>query len=156
MDIPATSDNIPGTLVLRDAGNGVSIANCKIEAWSSSSDVNNLLDGSTFGSVVEGPTNAHIVVGIRDNDASDSFSIVSGGGNYMTDTIFDTVVANFKANGNVGVGTTTFGTSAAKVIGIANGTAPTTSPVNMGQLYVEAGALKYRGSSGTVTTIANA
>jgi hypothetical protein len=26
----------------------------------------------------------------------------------------------------------------------------------MGQLYVEAGALKYRGSSGTVTTIANA
>jgi hypothetical protein len=48
------------------------------------------------------------------------------------------------------------GTSAAKVIGIANGTAPTTSPTGMGQLYVESGALKYRGSSGTVTTIAPA
>jgi len=59
-------------------------------------------------------------------------------------------------NGNLGVGVVNFGTSAAKVIGIANGTAPTTSPAGMGQLYVEAGALKYRGSSGTVTTIANA
>jgi hypothetical protein len=58
--------------------------------------------------------------------------------------------------GNVGVGVSTFGTSAAKVIGIADGTAPSTSPAGMGQLYVEAGALKYRGSSGTVTTIANA
>ncbi len=156
MDIPATSDNIPGTLVLRDASNGVSIASCKIETWSSSSDLDNLLDGSTFGAVVEGPTNSHVVVGIRDNDASDSFSIVSGGGNYMTDNTFDTVVLNCKANGNVGVGTTSFGTSAAKVISIANGTAPTTSPANIGQLYVEAGSLKYRGSSGTVTTIANA
>jgi hypothetical protein len=58
--------------------------------------------------------------------------------------------------GNVGVGVTTFGTSAAKVFGLANATAPTTSPAGMGQLYVEAGALKYRGSSGTVTTIAAA
>jgi hypothetical protein len=63
------------------------------------------------------------------------------------------VIAN---GGNVGVGVTTFGTSAAKVLGLANATAPTTSPAGMGQLYVEAGALKYRGSSGTVTTIANA
>ena len=60
------------------------------------------------------------------------------------------------AGGNLGLGVSTFGTAAAKVIGIANGTAPTTSPGGMGQLYVESGALKYRGSSGTVTTIANA
>jgi len=60
------------------------------------------------------------------------------------------------ASGNVGIRTSSFGTSAAGVIGIANGTAPTTSPAGMGQLYVEGGALKYRGSSGTVTTIANA
>lgn len=60
------------------------------------------------------------------------------------------------SGGNLGIGVSTFGTAAAKVIGIANGTAPTTSPGGMGQLYVEGGALKYRGSSGTVTTIANA
>lgn len=59
-------------------------------------------------------------------------------------------------SGNMGLGVTSFGTSAAKVIGIANGTAPSSSPAGMGQLYVESGALKYRGSSGTVTTIANA
>ena len=59
--------------------------------------------------------------------------------------------------GNIGTGgVTAFGTSAAKVLGLANGTAPTTSPAGMGQLYVEGGALKYRGSAGTVTTIANA
>jgi hypothetical protein len=55
-------------------------------------------------------------------------------------------------NGQPGV----WGTNADKVIAIGNGTAPTTSPAGMGQLYVEAGALKYRGSSGTVTTIAAA
>jgi hypothetical protein len=60
------------------------------------------------------------------------------------------------SSGNLGLGVTSFGTSAEKIIGIANGTAPTTSPAGMGQLYVEGGALKYRGSSGTVTTIANA
>lgn len=64
--------------------------------------------------------------------------------------------ANNYFNGNIGVGTTSFGTSAAFVIAIVNGTAPTTSPANVGQLYVEAGALKYRGSAGTITTIAAA
>jgi hypothetical protein len=40
---------------------------------------------------------------------------------------------------------------------IGNDTAvPSVDPVGGGFLYVEAGALKYRGSSGTVTTIANA
>jgi len=60
------------------------------------------------------------------------------------------------SSGNVGVGIGTFGTSAAKVLGLANATAPSTSPAGMGQLYVESGALKFRGSSGTITTIAAA
>jgi len=59
------------------------------------------------------------------------------------------------ALGNLLVGLTAAGTTAAKTIQIANGTAPTAN-VTGGQLYVEAGALKYRGSSGTVTTLANA
>ena len=56
-------------------------------------------------------------------------------------------------SGNVGIGVSVFGTSAAKVLGLANATAPSTSPAGMGQLYVESGALKYRGSSGTITTL---
>ena len=59
------------------------------------------------------------------------------------------------ASSNLLVGLATAGTTAAKTIQIANGTAPTAN-VTGGQLYVEAGALKYRGSSGTITTIAAA
>lgn len=39
---------------------------------------------------------------------------------------------------------------------IANGTAPTSNPVDGGFLFVESGALKFRGGAGTVTTIATA
>jgi hypothetical protein len=60
------------------------------------------------------------------------------------------------ASGNLLVGAAAAGTSAAKVLGLANATAPSTSPAGMGQLYVESGALKFRGSSGTITTIAAA
>ena len=56
------------------------------------------------------------------------------------------------ASGNLLVGLATAGTTAAKTIQIANGTAPTAN-VTGGQLYVESGALKYRGSSGTITTL---
>lgn len=58
---------------------------------------------------------------------------------------------------NLGINTTAQFGSGVGVIGIANrSTAPTANPTGGGVLYVEAGALKYRGSSGTVTTIAAA
>jgi hypothetical protein len=59
------------------------------------------------------------------------------------------------ATGNLGLGGTSFG-DGVTVVFIADGTAPSANPVGGGILYVEGGALKYRGSSGTVTTIANA
>lgn len=53
-------------------------------------------------------------------------------------------------------GSPTYG-SGKGVLFVANATtAPTANPTNGGILYVQAGALKYRGSSGTITTIANA
>lgn len=52
-----------------------------------------------------------------------------------------------------GTGSPVFGTSLVNGIVISNGTAPSTSPALCGQMWVEAGALKYRGSSGTVTTL---
>jgi len=65
------------------------------------------------------------------------------------------VAVTIDISGNLMVGLTTAGTTAAKTIQIANGTAPTAN-VTGGQLYVESGALKFRGSSGTITTIAAA
>lgn len=62
-------------------------------------------------------------------------------------------------NLNIGFNTTVtsgFG-GGTGVICIANATViPTTNPVAGGLLYVENGALKYRGSSGTVTIVASA
>lgn len=59
--------------------------------------------------------------------------------------------------GSVGVGTTDQFGGGVGVVGIKNaGTVPSSNPTSGGVLYVEAGALKYRGSSGTTTTIAAA
>lgn len=60
-------------------------------------------------------------------------------------------------NRNVAFGNTGSFGGGALVIGINNATTvPTSNPTGGGILYVEAGALKYRGSSGTITTIAAA
>jgi hypothetical protein len=88
--------------------------------------------------------------------AGDVYTTLSSGTNFYIRSISAVNVFTAADTGNIGIGVTAFGTSAAKVLGMANATAPTTSPAGMGQLYVEGGALKYRGSSGTVTTIANA
>jgi len=47
------------------------------------------------------------------------------------------------------------GTTTTAQLKISNGSAPST-PTGGGILYVESGALKYKGSSGTVTTLGNA
>jgi hypothetical protein len=57
------------------------------------------------------------------------------------------------SNSNLYVGTTSIGTSAQRVISMANATAPTTNVAGVGQLYVLAGALVYKGPT-TTTTIA--
>ena len=60
-------------------------------------------------------------------------------------------------DGNVGIGTTSFGTDASGVIGIANATAPTSSPADMVQLYAEdvsaSSELRVRDEAGNVTTL---
>ena len=62
---------------------------------------------------------------------------------------------NVSINGNIGFGTATEYGSGQGVIGILNAAVvPSTNPTGGGVLYVEDGALKFRGSSGTVTTIA--
>ena len=74
-------------------------------------------------------------------------------GNLVLRTNGTTTAVTIDTSQNVGIGGTSFG-SGAVVIFIANATTvPTTSPSGGGLLYVQAGALKYRGSSGTVTTL---
>lgn len=74
-------------------------------------------------------------------------SLIPGGGEAVRIT----------SDRNVGIGTTTFGTSAVRVWGQANGTAPTTSPANMVQLWAEdvaaSSELRVRDEAGNVTTL---
>lgn len=59
-------------------------------------------------------------------------------------------------SGNIGINSTSYG-SGVGAVALANATTvPTTNPTGGGVLYSEAGALKWRGSSGTITTIAPA
>lgn len=62
----------------------------------------------------------------------------------------------FHVSGNLRINTTSLG-GGSVVIALANASiVPSVNPTGGGVLYSEAGALKWRGSSGTVTTIANA
>lgn len=108
-----------------------------VQGWEDSNGVeraglNPALDGADFQ--------------LRDSsgDSSIRFDTRSGGNSYIN-------------NGNVGIGTTNFGTNASGVIGIANGTAPTSSPADMVQLYAEdvtaSSELRVRDEAGNVTTL---
>lgn len=56
---------------------------------------------------------------------------------------------------SIGSGSPTFGGGSNQIF-LANATAPSSNPSGGGLLYVQSGALKYRGSGGTTTTIAAA
>lgn len=90
---------------------------------------------------------------MRAGGTNGAFSITNlGTGNFsLLNNGVDRMVID--VNGNFMLNTTSVGTSAVNVLAIANGTAPSSSPAGIGQLYVESGALKYRGTSGTVTTL---
>lgn len=75
-------------------------------------------------------------------------------GTFASDAVRGMVIAN--GSTQLGGGVPAFGAGNG-VVGITNAsTLPSTNPSGGGVLYVEAGALKYRGSSGTVTPLANA
>ena len=87
---------------------------------------------------------------------SDKFQI---NGRNATNTGFETVlvIQRLAAGGNIGFRTSSQFGGARGVIAIANAAvAPSVNPSAGGVLYVEDGALKYRGSEGTITVIAPA
>jgi hypothetical protein len=80
-------------------------------------------------------------------------------GRNISDNGFETIVVfqRLAAGGNIGIRTTSQFGGGRGVMAIANASvAPSINPAGGGVLYVEDGALKYRGSKGTVTVIAPA
>ena len=63
--------------------------------------ITGLIPGSTFGSLLQSRPNSHLVVGIRGNDSGDAFAVISGGGNYMSNSTYDRLVFRALATGNV-------------------------------------------------------
>ena len=145
-------DGASGTrMTLNSTGLGVGqgTINAKVDAQGASSLIGFRYIESTTGSLNRIQLGASTALGYIDANASAGFPVLQLRAAGNTAVTIDYL-------GNVGIGASTFGTSAAKVLGLANATAPSTSPAGMGQLYVESGALKFRGSSGTITTIAAA
>lgn len=68
-------------------------------------------------------------------DAGDHLVFLSTAHATKGKIIFGTDIVIDEASDNVGIGLSAWGTSAAKVLGIANGTAPTTSPVDAVQIW---------------------
>jgi hypothetical protein len=80
-------------------------------------------------------------------------------GRNANDNALETIVVfqRLAAGGNIGIRSTSQFGGGRGVMAIANASvAPSVNPAGGGILYVEEGALKYRGSNGTVTIIAPA
>jgi hypothetical protein len=95
------------------------------------------------------------------NDAGSILARVNSGGQLAVPTIANTdglTAITLPGSRNVQLGSATASLGGGVVvIGIANATtAPTSNPTGGGILYVDSGALKYLGTSGTAATIVNA
>lgn len=93
--------SVEGSLDVNGAG---SFANdtLEIQRWDeNNADIDNLLPGSTFGAIIKGPINGHHVFGLRENDSSDKISFITGGGDYASNSTFDTLAMTINANGDV-------------------------------------------------------
>jgi len=110
-------------------------------------------DGLTLGILTMTDSSASTSFNI--NRRSSSYGTLSGIVQLTNSAEMVLGATNFAFTGS-SISGSVWGTGAVNVIYIQNGTAPSTSPAGGGQLYVESGALKYRGSSGTVTTLGNA
>ena len=136
-----------------NAGRGLEVGAVGNGLWCSNSTFNQILQNAYYNSGFKYAASASTAASRLEMGGGFNFYIAPAGtaGNAITFTQAMTL----DASGNLLVGLTAAGTTAAKTIQIANGTAPTAN-VTGGQLYVESGALKFRGSSGTITTIAAA
>ncbi|MCT4581399.1 MAG: tail fiber domain-containing protein [Flavobacteriales bacterium] len=63
--------------------------------------------GSNFGGYIEGAQNGQLVLAVQDNQASDGVYFINGGGNFNTNNTYDNVSMVVRADGRVGIGTTT-------------------------------------------------
>lgn len=108
-------------------------------------------DTTTFGLAMTATAAGTDMVNLKDSGGNQRFQVSNAGNTIFRATTFSTSALQ------LGATSADVGGSAGSVISMKNATtSPTTNPTAGGIIYIEAGALKYRGSAGTVTTIAPA
>jgi hypothetical protein len=151
-----------GTLTLNSSANTVVLQSAGTTALTLDSSQNATFAGDVFSitnsayargvEARNASANGYAVLTVNNNGASGrSFSIGSGGSTAGSAELR----SKFYIFDNTAM-VTRLTIDSTGVFFLSNGTAPAANPTGGGYLYVESGALKYRGSSGTVTTIANA
>lgn len=153
LPIAPTTDNTNTNLLTRDGSGNIEIRTvASLGIVTNTAPTGELVksDGTNLVSSKLSITDNTTSISVSPTDSSDDLELFSITGDTFivggSDRNFGIFVANTNDFGG-GLG----------VIRISNrNTAPTTNPTGAGLLYVESGALKYRGSSGTVTTVANA
>ena len=136
-------------------------------SWFSATSNIKTLNAGIIGQVIRGTASQTANLQEWQNDGGTVKAQIQSGGNFVNDSniktpaLLDTgttTAINFGATRNVGLfaASGSFG-GGAGVLNIANAaTAPTSNPTGGGILYVDTGALKYRGTSGSAATIVNA
>lgn len=109
------------------------------------------------GGVFSGAVTVGTTLGVTGNVAvaTNKFNVTAASGNTAIAGTLG-VTGNLSSLALTIIGTMATTNSSALNICISNGTAPTGTPLSGGFLWVESGALKYKGSGGTVTTLGNA
>jgi hypothetical protein len=106
-------------------------------------------DTTTVGLVVNGIAGGLAIFQVKNSGGTATLEVGNSG------AIVHRAISFYTNSLQLGGTSSDFGGATGSVISMKNATAaPTTDPTGGGILYTEAGALKYRGSSGTTTTIA--
>lgn len=151
---PKAAGAWPATGVVLGSGNLVASVNTKTGAV--------VLSASDVGAIARSGTTTGVTATITGNGSADPLTV--NGGPTTSDrfvvradgSVYSNSLLNTFYNLGIGPGSTPFG-GGRYVLGMQNATTiPSGTPGSGGILYVDGGALKYRGSSGTVTTIAPA
>lgn len=66
---------------------------------------NNLLVGNERGIILEGPQTGHVIMGIQSTTGNEAFAIISAPPTSSNEPTYNKLVANFAADGKVGIGT---------------------------------------------------
>jgi hypothetical protein len=137
------------------AGSGASNSHAEVQFYDGS--VLGFRFLSSFGNVPSARYGGLIAYQDRDgNKLPVRIFTMDSGGSLQTALFIQAGQASGQS-GSVGIGTAVFGENAARVLGIYNGIAPTSSPANMVQLYAEDVAnfseLKVRDEAGNVTVL---